>query len=349
MKTWRDLLLPPHATIKDAILKIESTASQIVLIVTAENLLLGTVTDGDVRRAILKGKTLLDPVRTIMNQNPVVVSILEGEKKMMQMMRQYRIRHLPCIDDKGIVQELKVLDDLIYPKRLSNRVILMVGGLGTRLEPLTHYCPKPLLKVGNKPILETTLEQLIEAGFHSFYFLVNYKAEMISEYFGDGSAWGVNIQYIVEKKRMGTAGGLKLIEGKTEEPMIIMNGDLLTKLNFAQLLHFHSEMKALGTICVRQHDFQVPYGVVQIEEDHLVNIIEKPIQSHMVNAGIYVLDPEVIEHIPNDSFLDMPDLFRILIHHQKEIAVFPIREYWIDIGQPDDFKRANQEYDEWFS
>ena len=222
----------------------------------------------------------------------------------------------------------------------------MLGGLGTRLRPLTNEIPKPMLKVGNKPIVETIVDSFKQYGYKNFIFSVNYKKEVIQNYFQTGEAFGVYIDYVEEEKRMGTAGALSLIENRPVEPFFVMNGDLLTQVNFNQLMQFHVEQGAVATMCVREYEYQVPYGVIETNGTDLIAIKEKPIHRSFVNAGIYVLSPEVFEYIPHDMFYDMPTLFDALIAAGKKTSVFPIHEYWLDIGQVDDFQRANEKYKE---
>lgn len=348
MVEWRKVLIPPSFTICETIEKIDSSSLQIALVVDEYDHLLGTVTDGDIRRALLKGVSLHDAVHPIMNAQPVTIKLGEDSRHILFIMKQHKLRHLPMVDENGVLQGVELLEQFIHSPALDYWVMLMVGGLGKRLGSLTRDCPKPLLKVGNKPILETILEKLIESGFHRFYFLVNYKAEMIEQYFGDGSIWGVEIRYLHEKKRMGTAGGLKLLSEKLTQPIIVMNGDLLTKLNFHQLLQFHAEMQVQATMCVRQYDIEVPYGVVKVSNHRLTDIVEKPVHHFFVSAGIYVLEPNVLKYIPDNAYYDMPNLFQKLIAEKTEIAAFPIREYWVDIGKLADFHRANEEYNEVF-
>jgi NDP-sugar pyrophosphorylase family protein len=224
----------------------------------------------------------------------------------------------------------------------------MAGGLGTRLGALTKDCPKPLLRVGNKPLMETIIDSCKEYGFTKFYITVNYKAEMLQAYFGDGSRWGVQIQYIKETSRMGTAGALSLLPERIDQPILVMNADVLTKVNLQQLIEFHLDHEAAATVCVREYDFQVPYGVVKINKHRLFEIEEKPIHRFFVSAGVYVLNPETIHLIPKNEFYDMPVLLKKLIEMQKETVVFPIREYWLDIGRMDDYERANGEYSDIF-
>jgi NDP-sugar pyrophosphorylase family protein len=220
----------------------------------------------------------------------------------------------------------------------------MVGGLGSRLWPLTENTPKPMLKVGDKPIVQTIIERFCEYGFVNIVMCVNYKSHIIQDYFGDGSEFGVNIEYIFEEERMGTAGALSLLRSIPEGPFFVMNGDLLTNVNFEHLLTYHTESEAYATMCVREYDFQVPYGVVNIEGHNILSIEEKPVHRFFVSAGIYMLSPEAIRHIPENKFYDMPTLFEKLIEYKEKVVSFPIREYWLDIGRIEEYERANNEF-----
>lgn len=344
MKDWHYILVSPRTPILEVIKIIDEGDLQIALVVDKNRRLLGTVTDGDVRRGILKGICLDKPVKLIMNDHPTVARINEGRDQILGTMKLKQLRHIPVVDENGCVVAMEILEELIKPSRQSNWVVIMAGGLGTRLRPLTDDCPKPLLRVGSRPILETIINNFNEYGFYKFYVSVNYKAEMIMDHFGDGSRWDVEIKYLRETKRLGTAGALSLLPEKPQEPLLIMNGDLLTKVNFHQLLNFHLDNNAEATMCVREYDFQVPYGVVKIKRNRLKGIDEKPIQRFFVNAGIYVLNPGVLDLLPGNTYFDMPVLFERLVNRKSEIAVFPVREYWSDIGQAVDYERANGEY-----
>ena len=348
MSNWKQVLIKPEVSILKAIEIIDTTSLQIALIVDENNRLLGTVTDGDVRRAILKGIPLDTEVGRIMNQNPTVGGAGETRDSIMELMKAKQLRQIPLVDHNGCVIGLDIWDELIEVKHHENLVVLMAGGLGTRLGELTMECPKPLLKVGNKPVLETVLQNCMEYGFSRFYVSVNYKSHMVKDYFGDGSRWGVQIKYLEENKRLGTAGALALLTEPTSLPLLVMNADVLTKINLKHLMEFHAEHKSVGTMCVREYEFQVPYGVVQIDNHRLTAILEKPIQRFFVNAGIYVLNPESIDVIPKNTFFDMPTLFEKLVARNSETAVFPIHEYWLDIGRMDDFEKANGEYKDIF-
>lgn len=346
---WRNILAPPTLPIIETMRLIDETALQIAIVVDEDDLLLGTVTDGDIRRAILQGSDLNEPVEKIMNKRPTTFRANEIKADMLVAMRLLKLTRIPIVDAQNRVVGLQILDSLLKPPSQDNPVILMAGGLGTRLGQLTRDCPKPLLNVGGKPVLQTILESFIEYGFHNFYLSVNYKAEMIEDFFGDGSRWNVDISYLHEGKKLGTAGALSLLPGKSALPMVVMNSDILTKINFQQLLEFHAEHRATATMCVHKYDLQIPYGVVNVEKNRLTHITEKPIQSFFINAGIYVLEPKVLEFIPANTFFDMPSLFEILLQKKLESTVFPLREYWLDIGHMTDFERAQGEFGSFFA
>lgn len=341
-------MVSPHTPILDTLEIIDKNARQIALVADESDKLLGTVTDGDIRRGLLKGRALQDPISIIMNPFPTVASPYDTRDNILALMKIKQINQIPIVDEEGRIVHVEVLNDLLRPTKKDNWVVLMAGGLGTRLYPLTHDCPKPLLKVGNKPLLETILQSFIDQGFHKFYISVKYKAEMIQEYFGDGSDWGITIQYLQEKDSLGTAGALSLLPEKPSEPFFVMNGDLLTKVNFEQLLDFHKTYQAKATMCVREYDHQIPYGVVKLDKQRLVSLEEKPTQRFFVNAGIYVLSPEIVERIPHNQYFDMPSLFDLLMEEDQHTIAFPIREYWLDIGRMADFERANVEFAEVF-
>ena len=346
---WKNIALQPDQTLREALRVIDEGGVQGALVVDNVDHLKGIVTDGDIRRGILRGIELDTPVSGVMNTDPVTARPADDPKRIIQVMKQRRIHQLPVVDDEGKVTDLKVLAELLQPQRRTNPVMIMAGGLGTRLRPLTNDCPKPLLEVGGQPILETILDGFLSYGFCRFRFFVNYKAEMIEDYFGDGSDWGAEITYVHEEKRLGTAGPLSLIEERPEEPFFVMNGDLLTTLNMGHVLDYHQQQNATATMCVRDYEVQVPYGVIETEDQRMIGLEEKPVHRHFVNAGVYVLAPETLNHIPDNEFFDMPDLFESVIDAGQKSVVFPIREYWQDVGQKEDFNRAQGEYDEVFA
>ncbi len=348
MRKARNITISPGTTIRQALEAIDRGAMQIALVVDEIDRLLGTITDGDIRRAILKGAGLDDPIAGIYNTNPTKGYINQPKEDILQLAIINGIKQVPMVDDAGCLVGVEIIDDYLRKSEKPNHVVLMAGGLGTRLRPLTENVPKPMLKVGTKPILETIIDNFSSYGFRHFHLCVNYKSEVILNHFEDGSRFGVSISYIQEPKRLGTAGALSLLPELSPEPILVMNGDLLTNINFEHLLNYHLTAHAQATMCVREYDFQVPYGVVEMKGATIQAIVEKPVHNFFVNAGIYVLSPEAVARIPKDTFFDMPDLFQQLIQEEKKICSFPIKGYWLDIGRSDDFAKANTDYEEIF-
>jgi len=344
MSGGMEYVIGPEATILDAVASITKSRMQIALVVDAERRLKGTLTDGDIRRALLRNLPLTTRVAEIMAPNPQMVPAGSDDAKLFRLMRALHIRHLPLVDEDGRVVGLRTLEDLFQSPRRPNRVVLMAGGLGSRLRPLTHATPKPMLPVGGKPLLETILETFVDQGFHRFSISLNYLAETIIGHFGDGRRWGVEIEYLQEPTRMGTAGSLTLLRERPAEPFLVMNGDILTSVDFRQMLQFHQDNQALATMALHEYTLQVPYGVVQVDGHRLTGITEKPVHHHFINAGIYVLDPRAWDRIPKGTVFDMPELFQALISEGGTTVAFPLREYWLDIGQPQDLQRAESEF-----
>lgn len=348
MKDWQKVLVAATASIREVIKVIDDGALQIALVVDADRRLLGTVTDGDVRRGILRGIALEEPVTQIMNAAPSVVPADRQREEVLALLRSKSLRQVPVVDQERRLVGLEVIDDLLQPARRDNLVVIMAGGLGSRLRPMTDDCPKPMLRVGGRPILETIVENFVESGFRRFCFAVNYRAEVIREYFRDGARFGCEIRYLQEEAPLGTAGALGLLPEVPTQPVLVMNGDVLTKVDFGHLLTFHASHQTAATMCVSEYALQVPYGVVRVDQDRLLAIEEKPLQKFFVNAGIYVLEPRAIGLIPRGQAFDMPSLFSLLVKAGHEAAVFPVREYWLDLGKVEDFRRAQDDYPEVF-
>ncbi|WP_342550751.1 nucleotidyltransferase family protein [Lysinibacillus sp. FSL M8-0216] len=344
MKNWRKILVNENTTLFETMKVIDDSSMQFAAVVDEANNLLGTVTDGDIRRGILRGEGLDVPINKVMNPSPISACVENTYSDCLNLLKKYKLKQLPITDMENRIIDVIFADEDQTPKKFENTVVLMAGGLGTRLRPLTENIPKPMLNVGSKPILETIIEGFKQYGFTNFIISVNYKKEIIQDYFQDGSAFGVSISYIEEDKRMGTAGALSLLKEKPTGPIFVMNGDLLTQVNFEQLLYFHEDTDAVATMCVREYEYQVPYGVIETEGQQLVSIKEKPIQRSFVNAGIYVLSPNVLDYIPKGEFYDMPDLFNKLMSVTYNVSVFPVRESWLDIGRIEDYNKANTEY-----
>ena len=347
---WRELVVSPDTTLIDTMKVITDGRQQMSVVLDSDDRLLGTVTDGDIRRAILnKVDVLATPVHQAMNESPYIAQPSDTKETLIARMRAHNIRDLPVIDDSGRVISIVHLDNLLHPlDSADNWVVIMAGGLGKRLRPLTEEMPKPLLPVGSKPLLETIVENFQRHSFRRFYFSVNYKAHLIREHFGDGSDWNAEIRYLEEKKKLGTAGALRLIEERPDKPIIVMNGDLLTRVNFKALLDFHVRADHAATMCVREYDFQVPFGVVEMEDQQIKKITEKPMQQFFVNAGIYVLNPEMLDLVPKNDCFDMTTLLEKAIESGQRISAFPINEYWLDIGRMDDLDMARLEYNDEF-
>ena len=341
---WEATLIGPDASILDAIRVIDRGRVQLALVIDAERRLLGTVTDGDVRRSILKRTPLESPVRTIMNATPTTMARSAGRDAIIALMHARTLNQVPLVDEHGRVVGLEVVGNLLQAGSRENWVVLMAGGPGTRLRPLTEATPKPLLPVGDRPILETIVEGFVRSGFERIFMALNYKADMIREHFGDGRAFGARIDYLSENERLGTAGALSLLPERPPGAFFVMNADLLTSVNFQQLMTFHEEHDGPATVCVREYDMTVPYGVAEVEDGRLGAISEKPVQRFFVNAGIYVFDPDVLDHVPNNVYIDMTTFLGRLIELGLSPRVFPLREYWIDIGQKTDYERAKGDY-----
>lgn len=344
MSDWKDTFLKPTDILSTAIKVLDKSAKRIALVVDDHDRLLGTITDGDIRRALLKHRSMEVVVTDVMQHNPTTALVTDDHETILSKMQNKDLLHMPVLDIEGCVVGLETLQHLVDRGRYDNPVILMAGGFGTRLYPLTKHTPKPLLKIGKKPILESIFSQFVDSGFHDFYISTHYKAEMVQKHFGDGSNWGVNIRYIHEKEPLGTAGALGLLPNDLPDlPFIMMNGDLVTKVNFEYLLSFHREQKGMATMCVREYDFQVPYGVIEINEHRIKNIVEKPVHSFFVNAGIYVLEPELVAEVKGDEYLDMPTLLERQLEKGRQVNSFPIHEYWLDIGLMEEYERAKRE------
>lgn len=332
------------STIRDAIETIDRSPYKIALVVDREQRLVGTITDGDVRRALLNGKLMDMCVTEIMYRTPVISYVDEPIEDAERLARRRAIRQVPIVDRNGCVVGIHVVDEATQNGLFENPVVLMAGGLGLRLRPLTEHAPKPLLSVGTKPMLETIVDQLIVHGFRKFFFAVQYKAEMVQDHFGDGSRWNAEFQYLHETEPLGTAGALGLLGEIPDLPLLVMNADLLTKIDYRHFLQFHEDSGVAATMAVRAYDIKIPYGVVSTDSHRILSIEEKPVQKFFVNAGIYVLEPDVLHRIEGGARLDMPDLFTRLIEAGLDTAAFPIREYWIDVGQMQDYHKANDEF-----
>ncbi|MGE4348911.1 MAG: nucleotidyltransferase family protein [Candidatus Berkiella sp.] len=346
MNFFEKLLISPDTTILQALQKISEGHAQVALVVDENQKLLGTVTDGDIRRGILKSYELTDAVKNIMNTQPIkVIYDNHSKEKLIAIMVKHHIHQLPLVDKAGRVQGLQTMDELLNPTEKPNLAVIMSGGLGKRLKPLTNHLPKPMLTIGGKPLLELNINKLRAEGFRRFCITVGYKAEIIKEYFGDGSKWDISIEYIHEDMPLGTAGALHYLRDKEQNAMLVMNGDLLTQIKFRSLLEFHEKNGADCTVCIREFDYQLPYGTVELKNQKITAITEKPIYKHYVNAGVYILNPNLVKNIPIGEFYPMTTFIEELIRTNHRVDAFPLMEYWSDIGQISDYEKACQDFE----
>lgn len=350
LNDWKSVVLRETSTIEEAILNIDKSGAKAAVIADASMKLLGIVTDGDIRRAIIKKIPLSEPVTKIFNTNPIAAKEKTTRSERIQIMKKHEIICLPVINESRELIGLDFISDLLNANKFDNPVFLMAGGFGKRLGPLTEECPKPLLKIGGKPILESILEMFIGYGFREFYISVHYLPEKIMEYFGNGDRWGVNINYVHEDKPLGTGGALGLLPSHLKDlPLIMMNGDILANIDIPGLLASHIRSGSKATMCVRGFDFQVPYGVVKTTDNLVNQIEEKPIHKFFVNAGVYVIDPSVYRTVKKDQVIDMPTLINERISAGEKVSVYQLNEYWLDIGQKNDFERAQLDFHDIFS
>ena len=341
---WKELRLYPEQSVRDALTLINSTGEQFALVTNIEDKLVGVVTDGNVRRGLLAGISLESPVHMLMHSSPHVVNTSTSAVQALHLMETASLTHLPVLGEDGAVRHVWSLKSLKGVSPLANSVVLMAGGLGTRLGELTQNCPKPMLDVAGKPILQIVLENFINVGFRNFFLAVNYLSEIIIDYFGDGSRFGCQIQYLHEPKRMGTAGALSLLPPQTM-PFLVANADILTHLNMRCLIHEHLAHDNPATMVVRKHSVQIAYGVVENDgKGNLTGIKEKPVFNVHISAGIYALSPAVLPMIPSNTFFDMPDLFQELLRAGQCPRMMETDDYWLDIGQLPDYKRAQDEF-----
>ena len=336
-------IIAPSASVREALEAITKNSHQAIMVVDDAGRLAGIVTDGDVRRGLLRGVPLEGAVRDVMNPRPATAEPSISRAEALVLMQRRRLRHLPLVDAGGRLVDVLLLDDLLRPTPLPNVAVLMAGGAGTRLRPLTETVPKPLLSVGGKPLLEILVERLRAAGVQEFFLTVRYKSEMFEAHFGDGARLGVRIRYIREEIPLGTAGGLTRLPGPLTEPFFLVNGDILTKCDIRAMLDFHRRWHADLTVGTVPHTVEVPYGVLEVEGEQLSAISEKPRLDFLINSGVYVVEPSALALIPRDQPFDAPDLIPLLKKAGRPVVAVPIREYWLDVGRVADFTQANRD------
>ncbi len=341
VKDWTQVLLLPDAPLRRAIEVLDAAALQICLVVDGGQRLLGTVTDGDVRRAILRHVSMEAPVSTVMNPSPRHAPAASRREERLHLLATHHLKHLPLLDAQQRVVGLATLEELVRDhQRRANACVILAGGRGTRLRPLTENTPKPMLTVGGRPLLERLVDMARRSGLTRIFLAVNYLAEQIEAHFGDGRAFGVEITYLREDHALGTAGPLGLLPEPPTQAVLVMNGDLLMDVDLGRMLDQHEEGEAAATMAVRGLEFTNPFGIVIQDQGRITDIQEKPVHQFLINAGLYVLGPEAVARVPAGAALDMPDLFRNLMADGLRTEVFPLREYWLDIGRLNDYHQA---------
>jgi dTDP-glucose pyrophosphorylase len=348
-RPW-EFCLQSHESIREAIACIDrSGLISVALLVDDEARLLNTITDGDVRRGILAGLSFDDPVEALLpikaktpHPNALTAPVGTAISTLLGLMQYNGVRQLPLLDPEGRVVDVATLRELLPQSKPLPQAIIMAGGRGTRLLPLTESCPKPMLPVGGRPLLELTIEKLRRAGISRVSLSTNYQREKIIEHFGDGKEFGVKLSYIIEPRPLGTAGALGLID-TPQDTVLVLNGDVLTEVDYEALLDFHREQKADLTIGVRQYGLKVPYGVVDSDGPRVRSLREKPECLFFVNAGIYLLEPSVYRYVPAARWFDMTDLIQALLDAHRPVVSFPVMEYWLDIGQHADYQKAQHD------
>lgn len=339
---WQRAILSPNATVEDVIRNLNEVAIQIVLIVDDSGILVGTISDGDIRRGLLRGLGLNSSIETVINRKPLVVPETLEQDLVFQLMTANQIRQVPIIDESHCIIGLHLWNQVAVPVERSNLMVIMAGGKGTRLRPYTEDCPKPMLTVGGKPMLEHIIERARAEGFGGFVLAIHYLGHIIEEYFGDGKKWGVKIEYLREDSPLGTAGALSLLNPVPKHPFIVTNGDVITDIRYGELLDFHAKHNAAATMAVRLHEWQHPFGVVQMQGVEIIGFDEKPVARSHINAGIYVLSPPSLSALPQGKKCDMPTLFEKLQARAMRTVAYPMHEPWLDVGRPDDLNKANQ-------
>ena len=338
---WQRSILSADATIRDAVRNLNEVAIRIALVLDDDGRMLGTISDGDIRRGLLRGLTLDNPVTEILHRNPLVAPATMGRDMVSLLMLANKMQQIPVVDEDNHVVGLHLWDELESPPARTNTLVIMSGGKGVRLRPHTENCPKPMLLVAGRPMLEHIIERARLEGFQRFVLAVHYLGHMIEDHFEDGSRFGVTIEYLHEKHPLGTAGALSLMARRPGEAVVVTNGDVLTDIPYGEFLDFHIRHQAAATMAVRVHEWQHPYGVVQTQGIDIVGFEEKPIARTHINAGVYALDPSALDLLKRDEPCDMPTLFEMLQMRSARTVAYPMHEPWLDVGQPDDLAQAN--------
>ncbi|HEV7229274.1 nucleotidyltransferase family protein [Brevundimonas sp.] len=344
MKHWERALIAPDATLRDALRNIDATGAGIALVVDPDRRLVGTLSDGDIRRALIRGENLDGPCGAFANVAPATASAEMDPASRLGLLRSRKLRQLPLIDDQGRVVGLSTVSDFLEMPERTEAVVIMAGGRGTRLAELTANTPKPMLKVGPRPMLDTVVDAFAAQGFRRIFLSINYRGEQIEAHFGDGSERGLHIRYLREDGPRGTCGALSLLPTDVTGDVLVTNGDVLTKMDYGRVADDHAVAGAAATVVVRDYEMQVPFGVINADQGRVLGIEEKPSQVYRINAGVYVLSPSARELVPSEGSFDMPQLLQSLIDEGRSVRAHRAEGYWVDVGRMADFARANEDY-----
>lgn len=337
-----EISVRPEEPILHAIERIERSEAKIALIIDDKGKLIGSATDGDIRRGLLHGHTPQSPIKSVMHLSPYSLPLSTPRQQILDMMYSMDVKQVPLINTDGSIAGIATRDRLLGLRHAprSNPVIIMAGGKGQRLLPITTDIPKPMVEVNGRPILEWIVQRFIQQGFSRFTLAINYLGHMIEDYFGNGERFGCHIDYLREKEFLGTAGALSLFKQTIHEPLLVINGDILASINYGDMLDQHIASKSIATVCARHYRMEVPYGVIQTKDGCLDSIVEKPVREELISAGVYTLSPEALAYVPADRVTDMPALLLALVKDKKKVGVFTLCDEWMDIGRHDDLERA---------
>jgi dTDP-glucose pyrophosphorylase len=344
---WSKAILPMGSSIRQAVQVLNETSLKIVLIVDANDVFVGTISDGDIRRGLLKGLELTSTIDSIVHGDPLVVPPDLSREVVLQLMAANNIQQIPIVNEKMHVIGLHLWNVMSVQTSRTNIMVIMAGGKGTRLHPQTENCPKPLLPVAGKPILEHIINRAKAQGFSNFVIAIHHLGHMIEEYFGNGEALGIRIEYLREEFPLGTAGALSLLNPPPEAAIVVTNGDVLTDIHYGELIDFHIQHNATATMAVGLHEWQSPFGVVETRGVEIVEYEEKPMFRKHINAGVYILDPCALRFLSESVPCDMPTLFQSMKQQNLRIIAYPIYERWLDVGRPDDLLSASVQSKNW--
>lgn len=340
------ILVYMECSIREALEVLDAGGKGIILVVDKNKKLIGTITDGDIRRAILKGISINESIEKVIHYNPVYITRNTTKEEAKDIFIKKAIKDIPVVDDKNIVIDVISINDILLPEGKVNPVVIMAGGLGTRLKSLTKEIPKPMLKVGQEPMLQHIINNFKQYGYNKIILSVNYKAEIIENYFQDGIAYGVKINYVKEQKRLGTAGGIRLAKNFIEAPFFVINGDIFTNLNVESMMKFHLKNKFDMTIGTKIYSYKIPYGIVETEGKKVKIVKEKPQIDYLINGGVYCLNPTLIDYIPYDKYFEITDLIDYCLKKGFKVGNYEIKEYWMDIGKLEDYNKINRYVEE---